>query len=310
MNHPGQARAMWTALVGVPLLFAAIAALQMRIDAGTRAYTRDDEELLLRSPSVVRELSLGYDSLLADIYWTRAVQYYGNRAGRENQKYDLLWPLLDIATTLDSKLIVAYRFGAIFLSEPAPAGAGRADLAIALVKKGIARNPDEWNLNSDLGFLYYWRMRDYTNAAAAYLEGSRNPNAPAWLKMMAARITEKGGSLETSRMIWSEIYGSTQDKKVRARAVEMLRGLKAREDEAQLDEFAQEYKKRLGHFPASTGDLYAAGLLRGIPLDPAGYAYVFGPDGASSLDPMSPVVIPPDLKSPPQESKQPGERLQ
>jgi hypothetical protein len=303
MNDSSHRRAVWAAVAGVPLLFASIAALQMKIDAGTQAYTREGEELLLRSPSVVREMSLGYDSLLADIYWTRAVQYYGNRAGRDNQKYDLLWPLLDIATTLDSKLIVAYRFGAIFLSEPAPTGAGRTDLAIELVKHGIARNPDEWNLNADLGFLYYWRMRDYKDSAAAYLEGSKNPNAPPWLKMMAARITEKGGSLETSRMIWSEVYESTKDKTVRDRAMVMLRGLKAREDEAQLDEVAQEYKKRLGHFPASTGDMYAAGLLRGIPLDPAGYAYVFGPDGTSSVDPMSPVVIPPDLRAPPEESK-------
>jgi hypothetical protein len=303
MNHPSQTRALWTAFVGVPLLFVAITIVQMKIDAATRADSEEDDQLLLRSPSAVREMSLGYDSLLADIYWTRAVQYYGSRAGKDDAKYDLLWPLLDIATTLDPKLIVAYRFGAIFLSEPAPAGAGRTDLAIELVKHGIARNPDEWNLNADLGFLYYWRMKDYANASAAYVEGSKNPNAPVWLKMMAARITEKGGSLETSRMIWSEIYESTKDKKVRDRALVMLRGLKAREDEIQLDGFAQEYKKRLGHFPASTGDLHAAGLLRGIPLDPAGYAYVFGPDGKSSLDPMSPVVIPPDLQSPPEESK-------
>jgi hypothetical protein len=303
MNHPSQTRALWTAVAGVPLLFVAIAALQVKIDAGTRANAPDNEELLLRSGSAVRQMSLGYDSLLADIYWTRAVQYYGSRAGVEGAKFDLLWPLLDIATTLDSKLIVAYRFGAIFLSEPPPAGAGRPDLAVQLVKRGIAANPDNYYLSGDLGFLYYWRMKDYPNAAAAYLEGSKIPNAPSWLKMMAARIAEKGGSLETSRMIWSEIYESTLDKTVREKAMEMLRGLRAQEDEAQLDELAQEYENRFGHFPASTGDMRDAGLLRGIPVDPAGYPYVFGADGKSSLDPQSPVVIPPKLNPPPEETK-------
>jgi hypothetical protein len=303
MSHPSQTRALWTAVIGVPLLFVAIAALQVKIDTGTRANAADDEELLLRSGSAVRQMSLGYDSLLADIYWTRAVQYYGSRAGVEGAKFDLLWPLLDIATTLDSKLIVAYRFGAIFLSEPPPAGAGRPDLAVQLVKRGIAANPDNYYLSGDLGFLYYWRMKDYPNAAAAYLEGSKIPNAPSWLKMMAARIAEKGGSLETSRMIWSEIYESTQDKTVRGKAMEMLRGLRAQEDEAQLDELAQEYKNRLGHFPASAGDMRDAGLLRGVPTDPAGYPYIFGADGKSSLDPQSPVVIPPKLNPPPEETK-------
>src|SRR5271167_4710167 len=110
----------------------------------TRTAALEHEELLLRSGQVAKNLSLGYDSLLADIYWTRAVQYYGARAGVEGARFERLWPLLDIATSLDPKLIVAYRFGAIFLSEPPPAGAGRADLAVELVKRGIAENPDNW----------------------------------------------------------------------------------------------------------------------------------------------------------------------
>ncbi len=35
------------------------------------------EALYLRSAKVLRRLSLGYTGLLADIYWTRAVQYFG-----------------------------------------------------------------------------------------------------------------------------------------------------------------------------------------------------------------------------------------
>lgn len=303
MNHPSQTRALWTAVASVPLLFAAIAVLQMKIDAGTRAYTEENDELMLRSGSGVRQMSLGYDSLVADIYWTRAVQYYGSRAGIDGAKFDLLWPLLDIATTLDSKLIIAYRFGAIFLSEPPPAGAGRPDLAVELVKRGIAANPDNYYLSGDLGFLYYWRLKDYPKASEAYLEGSKIPNAPSWLKMMAARIAAKGGALETSRMIWSQIYETSQDKTVRDEALKTLRGLRAQEDEAQLDEVAQEYKNRFGHFPASASELRDAGLLRGTPTDPAGYPYVFGGDGKSSLDPRSPVVIPQKLSPPPEASK-------
>jgi hypothetical protein len=298
--RPGsQTRAAWIAIAGVPLLFAAITFLQMRIDAQTRTAEAQEEELLLRSPSAVRKMSLGYEALLADIYWTRAVQYYGNRVGTPKAKFDLLWPLLDITTTLDPKLVVAYRFGAIFLSEPGIAGAGRTDLAIELVKRGIAANPDHWRLYSDLGFLYYWRMRDFPSSSAAYLEGSKNPKAPPWLKMMAARVAKKGGSLETSAMIWSELRDSSQDPSVRDRATKMLRGLKAQEDEMHLDELAEQYEKRFGHYPASTSELRDAGLVGGIPVDPDGYPYVFGADGKSRLSPQSPFVIPPDPRNPP-----------
>ncbi|MGA8745675.1 MAG: hypothetical protein WB507_07410, partial [Solirubrobacterales bacterium] len=38
-----------------------------------------DEALFLSSPKVIERASLGYDGLMACIYWTRAVQYFGNR---------------------------------------------------------------------------------------------------------------------------------------------------------------------------------------------------------------------------------------
>ena len=303
MSRPSQNRVLWIAIAGVPMLFASIAALQARIDPLTRTPAQEREELILRSPSTVKKMSLGYDSLLADIYWTRAVQYYGSRVGTDDPKFDLLWPLLDITTTLDPKLIIAYRFGAIFLAESGRGGPGRADLAVELVKRGIASNPDEWRLHGDLGFLYYWWLRDYTDSAAAYLAGSNAPDSPPWLKIMAARVAQKGGSLETSAMIWSELYSSTEDPNIRARAREMLRGLKAQQDETHLNEIADEYKKRFGRYPASTQEMRDAGLLSGIPLDPAGFPYVFGSDGKSRLNPQSTVVIPASPEGPPENSK-------
>ena len=298
MSHPNQ-RLKWIAAACVPLLFACVAVLQAGIDARTRTAAQEKDELLLSSPSAVQKISLGYDSLLADIYWTRAVQYYGNRVGTDHPNFDLLWPLLDIATTLDPKLVVAYRFGAVFLSETGKGGAGRTDLAIKLVRRGIAANPNQWILGSDLGFLYYWRMRDYPDSAAAYLEASKIPHAPLWLKMMAARVAQEGGSLQTSRMIWSQLYESTQNPQVKKMAEEMLRGLKAQEDETQLNELASQYQKRFGRFPSSLAQLRDAGLLRGIPIDPDGYPYTFGPDGKSQLNPQSSVVIPPEIRAPP-----------
>ncbi len=303
MNVSHRNRPLWAALAGVPLLFLAIAWMQVRIDAQTRTAAQEQDELLLRSGAVVKKLSLGYDSLLADIYWTRAVQYYGERLGKPGANFELLWPLLDITTTLDPKLIVAYRFGSIFLSEPGAGGAGRTDLAIELVKRGIAANPDAWRLGTDLGFLYYWRLKDYQDSAAAYLAASKNPQALEWVKIMAARIADKGGSLETSQMIWTELYQSTKDPATRKRAAEQLQELRAQEDEARLDDIAEQYRKRFGRYPASSWEMRDAGMLPGIPVDPAGYPYVFGPDGKSRLDPESTVMIEPLPKTPPSQPK-------
>ncbi len=298
MTTASQSRSLWLAGVAVPLLFLALFFLQTRIDASTRTEAQAQEELLLRSPSAIKKMSLGYDSLLADIYWTRVVQYYGNRLEQRSTTFGLLWPLLDITTTLDPKLIAAYRFGAIFLSEPA-VGANRPDLALQLVKRGIAANPDRWYLYSDLGFLYYWHFRDYRDAAAAYLAGSETPQGPAWMKIMAARLNQKFGSIDTSRMIWSEIYDSHTDPNIRMLALNTLRGLKAAQDEQELNDLAEKYRQRFGHYPTTMAQMSEAGLFRGIPVDPDGYPYVLGPDGKSSLDPRSPIVIPKEVRTPP-----------
>src|SRR5579863_10785994 len=63
-----------------------------------------DEVLYLNSPKILKRASLGYDGLLADIYWTRAVQYFGGRLSRGSEHFDLLAPLLEITTTLDPHL--------------------------------------------------------------------------------------------------------------------------------------------------------------------------------------------------------------
>ncbi|HEY6464636.1 MAG TPA: hypothetical protein VIY69_01510 [Candidatus Acidoferrales bacterium] len=296
MNLSYRARVRWTALSAIPLLFCAVFVLQRKIDAESKPLAEANQELVLQSPEVVKKLSLGYDGLLGDIYWTRAVQYYGSQVQKPAPDFHLLWPLLDVATTLDPKMEVAYHFGAIFLSETGKIGAGRTDLAIKLVKKGIAANPNLWQLGTDLGFLYYWRLKDYPDAAAAYLQASQVLSAPPWIKMMAARVAQTGGSIDTSRMIWEQIYDSTKDPSVKNRAHGQLQGLQAQSDMLRLGELAEAYRKRFGHYPASEDDLRNAGVLPGIPVDPAGFPYEFDSDGKARLNSKSTFEMPKEPK--------------
>jgi hypothetical protein len=290
-QNKSHTQALLLALVAVPALFAICAALQMRIDADTVAMNQDKEELLLRSGPLLKKLSLGYESLLADVYWTRVVQYYGVRASKPGVTYESLWPLLDITTTLDPKLLVAYRFGAIFLSEQPPGGPARADLAVQLVKRGIAENPDEWRLYQDLGFLYSIHLKDYQKASEAYLEGSKNPHAQIWMKVMAARVAETGNELETSRLIWTGVYSSTKDEQVRQTALQHIHSLDATLGLKRLNESSEDYWRKFGRFPTSMQELRDAGLVGGALQDPAGYPYVMGPNGVPQLDPQSPIQL-------------------
>jgi tetratricopeptide (TPR) repeat protein len=280
----------WLLLLVVPLGFEGIWLLQHRIDTQRASISEERDEVLLRSPRLVKAMGLEYAPLLADIYWTRVVQYYGNKHLRGQANLELLWPLLDITTTLDPNLVIAYRFGAMFLSPPAPGGAGRPDLAVQLIERGIQANPDYWRLYEDLGFVYYFDLKDYQKASAAFLEGSKNPKALVWMKIMAAKVAAEGESFETSMFLWKDIYDSTADPMVKKNALTHMQLLKVKEDCKRLDALADEFEKRFGRRPARISDLAQAGLIRGIPRDPSGYAYVVGKDGKAELNLDSPLL--------------------
>ena len=65
--------------------------------------------LYVQSPAVLRRIVLSFDALAADVYWIRALQHYGgdrlSRDGRE--RYRLLYPLLDLTTSLDPYFTIA-----------------------------------------------------------------------------------------------------------------------------------------------------------------------------------------------------------
>jgi hypothetical protein len=270
--------------------FAGIWRLQHSIDAQRTSLSQERDDILLRSGKLVKLMSLEYAPLAADIYWTRVVQYYGNKHVRGQAGLELLWPLLDITTTLDPHLLISYRFGAMFLSQSAPTGAGRPDLAIQLVQRGIQANPDYWRLYEDLGFIYYFDLKDYAKASEAFLEGSKKPGAQMWMKVMAAKVAAEGESFDTSAKLWQDIYESTADPTVKKNAELRLQLLRAKEDCRQIDLLADAYAKRFGRRPTRMIELVQAGFLRGIPGDPLRYAYVFGEDGKAELNVESPLL--------------------
>ena len=270
--------------------FAGIWTLQEKIDAQFDGMHKEADDLVLRSGKLLKVMSLGYAPLLADVYWTRVVQYYGDKAVRHDANLELLWPLLDVTTTLDPNLLVAYRFGSMFLSENAPRGAGRPDLAIQLVERGIQENPDYWRFYQDLGFIYYFELHDYNKAAAAFLEGSKNPQALPWMKVLAAKVSEQGDNPETSAFLWREIYSSSTDPQMKENAATHLQLLKADEDCEAIDALSGDYQKKNLRQPASIQELVSAGLLKGVPSDPVGYAYMLDKDGKAQLNPESPLA--------------------
>jgi tetratricopeptide (TPR) repeat protein len=237
-----------------------------------------EEALYIPSPKVLKKLSFGYDGLMADIYWTRVVQYFGDLHHRGAKRYDLLYPLLDISTTLDPHLLPAYQFGSIFLCQQPPEGAGQPEKAIELVNRGIAANPKQWQLYYNLGFIYY-DMKDYAGASRAFGAGALVPGANPYLRGLAAATAQNGGSPETARLIWTELYETSTDKNIRFGAMKHLIAMRIDEEVPALAKLVRDYNEKTGHLPTNFREMVAAGWLKSIPRDPTGDPYKLLPDG-------------------------------
>lgn len=249
------------------------------------------ESLYVTSGPALRRMTIGYQPLAADLYWIRAIQYYGGLRLGENPKadYSLLYPLLDLTTTLDPRFNIAYRFGSIFLAEPPPGGAGRADLAIKLLEKGLHELPDKWEYMYDLGFVHYWWTHDYGAAASWFDRASRVPGSPRWLQPLAATTLARGGNRQTSRAMWETIYQTAEIDWLRHQAERALLQLRALDERDQLQALVDSEVAKTGQ-AIDWRALVKERRLRGIPVDPAGTPYAIDAAGHVDLGQESPLL--------------------
>jgi hypothetical protein len=186
---------------------------QLWLDAQPRVFPKTEESLYLTSGEALKHASLGFDGLAADLYWIRAIQYFGGKLEQQRatmetidlREMPLLEPLLEMTVELDPHHIAAYRFGAFFLYGIDP------QKAASFAQQGIRNNPGDWRLYQDLGFIY-WRMGRYREASDEYLNGSGIVGAPVWMKAMAAKMLENGGDRETAKEMFRRLCEGSDDR--------------------------------------------------------------------------------------------------
>ncbi len=300
-------RASRLALIcAIAVAFALLVPLQHQIDSGMAAQQVEEEALYLSNGEQVKRLALGYDALLADVYWIRAIQYFGenaiaNRGVSSSQRTPprLLYPLLEVTTTLDPHYIEPYRFGGFFLADYVD-----EQLALDLLQKGIRANPDNLNLWLDLAFLY-WSSGDCESASVAYEKAGKVTGAAPWVAQMAPVVLAECGKREFALRMLSTMYQSTDDPRVREDIAASIKGYQALDEIDILKQALDAYTVRYGTPPQSLALLVrtvrpvesATGAririnANGQPVDPNGQPYVYEPStGEITTNPDS-VVLP------------------
>jgi tetratricopeptide (TPR) repeat protein len=273
------------ALAGLVFLLYLV---QSRIDETYGEYRATEEILYVEDGKLLKKFMMGFESVAADLYWLRTVQYFGGkRLDVTTKNYALLEPLLWITVELDPNFKIAYTYGATFLSEPFPMGAALPLKGVELIEEGIRNHPDYWRFYLDKGFIYFTYLEDYDKAAEIFLEGSKIDGAPYWMVTTASRTLARGGKRDMSRELWKYVHDTAETDQQRENAVIHLKQLDALDQMDVLKQIVGAFESQRGHFPASWEELVEARFLDRVPEDPTGAPYQLEPDGNVKLSSQS-----------------------
>ncbi len=275
-------------LLIVGLIFISIP-FQKKIDKERSKFTTIEETIRL-SPKFLRIMALGFDEIVADIYWLRALQYFGNPDIKKSDKDpDIMYKYFDIITELDPKFVNAYRFGGSFLAEPEPFGFNRFQKGSLIFDKGRGNNPENFRLPLEQGFLYFMHSDDKKTASELFIEASEKPglteHRKASFKGMAASALSKGGDRELARQIWLDIFDNSLDQGRRDFALMNLNEMIDQDLEDKLTQYALLYENEYGSFPTSIDDLLRLKQVKKIPEDHKGNKFVIDPEMKRILSP-------------------------
>jgi len=175
----------------------------------------------------LNRLTLGHAETAADLAWLRAVQYYGEHRITDN-RFDRMYHVFDILTSLSPHFVPAYVFGAFALAQEGR-DFPRAEL---LMRKGLEANPRSGMLAFQAGFLYYVKPggRDLQRAAEYFEQAARQPDGPPQAARFAAFARQNSGDLSVAWALWERVYTNSPNPYMRE-----LAGRKMREIRSAID---------------------------------------------------------------------------
>lgn len=145
--------------------------------------------------------SFGFNTLLADILWIRAIQYLGGIPKIEEAEAATIYQMFDRITDLDPQFLEAYKLGGLTL------GVEESEKAINLLEKGIVNNKDvPWTIPYYASISAFFHLKNYPEAIRFLEIAVKSPDHPPHIDRLLAMANNLAGYKETSLNLWQEIY--------------------------------------------------------------------------------------------------------
>lgn len=225
-------------------------------------------------PGQTRMAATGFEEVLADLMWVRAVLVFGDAMEGHQEAETSAWlrTMVDTVNTLDPSWRTAYYYGGVTLRV-----LGDVDGSDIVFKRGAAALPEEAFFPFSVGMNAFLYRKDPTAAAEWLAEAASRKNAPRWYHSAAASMKQRGGSIDAGLQYLREQLESTTDEAVRDNILYKIGELEHDKLVEAWTEPCREYRRRVGRALARPGDLKLAGIS--LPANPRGDAWVVGLDG-------------------------------
>ncbi len=245
--------------------------LKLEIDKVSRQKIPGSSIIYIPSGKYLKMATFGFSSLMADIVFIWAIQYFGNTAIPD--KFDHFVHIFSIISELDPRYVDPYEVGALIALYDTKDVA----LSIKLLDMGFAKNPDLWIFPLEAGHYAQLYKKDFPLAREYYKKAMDIPGAPDITKRLYANAAFKVMDIKTAWETWLEVYETAKEERVKNIASNHLYNIKATVDIRGLRSVLEKYKAKYGRYPDKLSGIVAAGLRPFIPKDYDNKDYVYDP---------------------------------
>lgn len=245
--------------------------LKLEIDKVSRQKIPGSSIIYIPSGKYLKMVTFGFSSVMADLVYIWAIQYFGNTAIPD--KFDHFVHIFSIISELDPRYVDPYEVGALIALYDTKDVA----LSIKLLDMGFAKNPDLWIFPLEAGHYAQLYKKDFPLAREYYKKAMDIPGAPDIIKRLYANAAFKVMDIKTAWETWLEVYETAKEERVKKIASNHLYNIKATVDIRGLRSVLEKYKAKYGRYPDTLSGIVAAGLLPFIPKDYDDEDYVYDP---------------------------------
>lgn len=252
-------------------LFISLYFVQIQVDQSSSKLSKGEMLSLLPKGDLLKSISLGYSTVIADLLWLEVVQAIGEKQVNESG-YQWIYHAVDVVTTLDPKFEYSYQIAGIALATIGK----QYELSNQILLKGIKNTPEDWRLPFYLGFNYYFYLNDYQNAAKYISLSASLPGHSAYLPGFAARLYVEANDPDLALEFLKQVYLESKDENTREQIAIRIKEVIIERDIRQLNQAIQIFQEKEGRI-ADLSDLVKSKIIQRIPAEPFGGFYFLDP---------------------------------